>query len=1117
MKTKLTLLFVVLLSALAYAETTWQAAEETTTAAGTTLVDNDLVVATTTYATTLKGDKRSIAGEEFTHFIQVRVDKDPSADNPVGVEKSGSTSILVEAKKDASITIYYRRQSTAQTANPENPEEKISGEFACNDGKDVKVFSQADYSVLDGEMTIVEPTADYKYGYATKTVKLAAGGKYVIAARGTTLQFYGFTVKGEDVVEPVAIPTPEIVPADGTNVLYGSEGTITYDDATYQLVYTTDGSDPKDGTNMSVINGIMSPETFTIDTEGTFTVKAYLENLKTNEQSETVTVTYTVEGGPVVIDVDEPTFSPEPGAVEAGTRVTVMIGANAQSVTFTTDGSDPAIYGDTYPRNWPVVINEATTIKAFCQDADGHKSDVVEAVYTIKEPEVLPESNVTFDPEGAMPTVFDSWSASFLIKKTDVKVGDKFNFITEPVEVADWQWGPQILPKSNADWSNLCDALTPDAEGKVVYEVAEDAVKAINENGGLRVQGMGIKVLAVQFEAGPEVEPQPEPQPEGETVDIIDNFTYAWNGAETVTHNADKSITYEGAQWGGMAAWMGTGEPSVPADWSAYDKLVFEFAEPTAIAVQGYVQTASEDIKYWGNAGITKLECPFEGKDVSAVNQVALQLSEAATIVITKIYLVKKSGAEPAPAFELTFDPKDGTEVEVDDEITLTYNDEAFLLYYTTDGSDPKAPESNVNSAWGTGEKVKVAGEGNFVIKAYLENRKTNEQSEVCTATYPIKAVVPFELTFDPKDGTEVEVDDEITLTYNDEAFLLYYTTDGSDPKAPESNVNSAWGTGEKVKVAGEGNFIIKAYLENRKTNEQSEVCTATYPIKAIPAPVITFNLESGATVEAEDEIVLTFDDATYLCFYTIDGSDPKDPTNSNVISAWGNGEQVIVQPAPGQTTLTINAYLENRKTNAQSELFTATYNIKVDEPVLPEDVIIETKANGYGTFCYDKDLDFTASDAKAYIARLEGTRVILSEIQKVPAGTGILVKSDGDQAVVPTTEGVNPFNGINDFVGVLEDTEVEYASVSILSLVNGEEGFYKFLGTVIPANKAYFPIVAANANAKLSLIFEDADGIGQIVSNGIADGKAYNLSGQRVKSNYKGVVIVDGKKYFKK
>ena len=555
----------------------------------------------------------------------------------------------------------------------------------------------------------------------------------------------------------------------------------------------------------------------------------------------------------------------------------------------------------------------------------------------------------------------------------------------------------------------------------------------------------------------------------------------------------------------------------VPSDWSGYEKLVFEFAEPTTVNVQGFVQTTTEDITYWGNPGLTKLECPFEGKNVSQVKQVALQLSDPATVVITKIYLVKKSGVEPVPEFALTFDPKDGTEVEVDNQITLTFDEEAFLLYYTTDGSDPKAPESDVISAWGTGEKVTVKGEGNFVIKAYLENRKTNAQSEVFTATYPIKAVAPFELTFDPKDGTEVEVDDQITLTFDEETFLLYYTTDGSDPKAPESDVISAWGTGEKVTVKGEGNFVIKAYLENRKTNAQSEVFTATYPIKAVPAPSITFNPEDGATVEAEDEIILTFDEDTYLCFYTVDGSDPKDPTNSNVISAWGNGEKVIVQPEEGQTTLTIKAYLENRKTNAQSEIFTATYNIKVDKPVLPVDVTIDTKANGYGTFCYDKDLDFSASDATAYIARLEGNRVILSEIQKVPAGTGILVKSNGAQAVVPTTEGVTPFNGINDFIGVLEDTEVEYGTVSILSLVNGEEGFYKFLGTVIPANKAYFPAVASSSNAKLSIIFEDADGIGQIVNNGIVEGKAYNINGQRVKNNYKGVVIIDGKKYFKK
>ena len=135
-----------------------------------------------------------------------------------------------------------------------------------------------------------------------------------------------------------------------------------------------------------------------------------------------------------------------------------------------------------------------------------------------------------------------------------------------------------------------------------------------------------------------------------------------------------------------------------------------------------------------------------------------------------------------------------------------------------------------------------------------------------------------------------------------------------------------------------------------------------------------------------------------------------------------------------------------------------------------------------------------------------------------MPAGTGILVQSGATDCTVPVMEGAVPVISKNDFIGVLEDTEVAYGTISILSVVNGEEGFYKFLGTTIPANRAYFPAVAAgSAQAKLSLIFEDADGIGQIVSNAIVNGDAYNLNGQRVKSNYKGVVIVNGKKYFKK
>ena len=90
--------------------------------------------------------------------------------------------------------------------------------FASNDGKDVKVFNKADFSVLDGEMTIVETTSDFKYGYATKKVELAEGGKYVITARGTTLSFYGMNV--EEVVPPVPVmgDAIAIAPASGADI-----------------------------------------------------------------------------------------------------------------------------------------------------------------------------------------------------------------------------------------------------------------------------------------------------------------------------------------------------------------------------------------------------------------------------------------------------------------------------------------------------------------------------------------------------------------------------------------------------------------------------------------------------------------------------------------------------------------------------------------------------------------------------------------------------------------------------------------------------------------------------------------------------------------------------------
>ena len=208
MKARLTLLAVALLAVCAYAANFWKAAEDTPTAPGTTLVDDDLLTAKTVYQTTLKTVSVTVAGEEFTHYIQVRNAANPTADEPNGTEQEGSTSIVLNVKKDLTMTIYYRRQSTAQ--------EETGGVYASNDGKDLKIFNQADMTVLDGELVIDHETEDFKYAFVTKTYQLAAGGTYTISARGTTINYYGMKYEATEVV-------PTIGPAISLDVESGKD------------------------------------------------------------------------------------------------------------------------------------------------------------------------------------------------------------------------------------------------------------------------------------------------------------------------------------------------------------------------------------------------------------------------------------------------------------------------------------------------------------------------------------------------------------------------------------------------------------------------------------------------------------------------------------------------------------------------------------------------------------------------------------------------------------------------------------------------------------------------------------------------------------------------------
>ena len=105
-------------------------------------------------------------------------------------------------------------------------------------------------------------------------------------------------------------------------------------------------------------------------------------------------------------------------------------------------------------------------------------------------------------------------------------------------------------------------------------------------------------------------------------------------------HNNDGTITYNAIQWGGLVADFTNQDE--PENWSKFEKIVFEFAERTAVRTQ--VMFNGKIVSY-GSPGIALLSAPLVGIDVKDVKQVALQAYENTTIKVKRMTLMSGDNA----------------------------------------------------------------------------------------------------------------------------------------------------------------------------------------------------------------------------------------------------------------------------------------------------------------------------------------------------------------------------------------------------------------------------------------------------------------------------------------
>ena len=467
------------------------------------------------------------------------------------------------------------------------------------------------------------------------------------------------------------------------------------------------------------------------------------------------------------------------------------------------------------------------------------------------------------------------------------------------------------------------------------------------------------------------------------------------------------------------------------------------------------------------------------------------------------------------------------TEVETR-TITLNYNNERGTVYINDRGAGPYKFTYNLGSTI----RLTTNPYGRYKVGSIFVGE------EDVTDVYNTNGYYEFELYSDSA----------ITVNFVEATYYNVSITCDN----PENGYYSLNQEGEVIEGA-DINLSVNPY-------------TGYVPIVTDNGAVVVLTQEHGSyyyeinDLDADHTINVRFDEAETSNIYlsineneTVVSLNNNSRTNSGYFKlTTGITARLVVDPQIGYELVSITiddvditkSYLQNGYYDLVVSECTITVTMKKKDA--PETVPFTLSDLGIGTFCYEFDLDFSnVRGIKAYVAsgfNPISKQLVLTRVDEVPAGTGILIKGSSGDYQIPTTE--TYFCYANMLKGVVKDTyipenswEEEWNGYGLYAhYLLGDDGeFYRTNGEELPANNAYLTIptkyVDSSSLAKIGLIFVDDEeevggittGVGYIWAGEkrtvTTDDAIYNLQGQKVteKSLKPGIYIKNGKKFMVK
>lgn len=358
---------------------------------------------------------------------------------------------------------------------------------------------------------------------------------------------------------------------------------------------------------------------------------------------------------------------------------------------------------------------------------------------------------------------------------------------------------------------------------------------------------------------------------------------------------------------------------------------------------------------------------------------------------------------------------------------------------------------------------------------------------------------------------------DKTTVTITaDEGCVITYTTDGSNPATAsgatttEGNTAtielSATTTVKAVAMDANANISVVAEQTFTKLDESSAISVADALTKADKTVVLV-----KGKVTRTDSYDSSYDKINY--YLSDDGTATSELEVYHGLGLSGakiSSDDDIARGDEVYVYGTLTTYGKVKEFSASSIILKQT---KAEDKATISDA-------GWATYVTVRSVDFSkSSDVKAFTVAYSSTddKITLTPITaSVPGNTAVVLKGNAGDYTFTQAETAASAVSNNDLTFYSKATKIATANtVYILAKGTNGVGFYPAtVNTTLAAYKGYLSISSTTTAKNFFALDDTATGINSInADKANTRDVRFNLAGQRVGKDYKGVVVVNGKK----